>query len=101
MDQFNWEGVKAMPWRQRNAAVETAVRLLLGRTSASLVFSTWELAAKLLPAGADKDEAGRLSQLLSRMAKYLTPLATHDGETIVRYGRRWRRWQWHGQRRGE
>jgi hypothetical protein len=94
---FNWLQAKALPWRQRNAAVEAATRTYLGRVPEGTVLSTWDLAAKLLPFKAELEDARRLSQLLSRMAPYVKPLATHDGETIVRYGRRWKRWQWHGQ----
>ena len=98
---LNWAQAKALPWRQRNASVEAATRACLGRLPQGTVLSTWDLAVKLLPLKAELEDARKLSQLLSRMAPYVEPLATHDGETIIRYGRRWKRWQWHEQRKGE
>lgn len=89
-DTFDWEHAKQLPWRQRNAAVEAALRYFLSRCEPRTVapLSTMELAEKL---GGDS----KLAQLLTRLAPYLSPLARHDGETIMRYGRRWKRWQWY------
>ena len=97
---LDWAGVKGLPWRQRNAAIEAALRACLGRMKAGAVMSTFDLAGIMDPA-LTKADRGKLAQLLSRMAPYVEPLATHDGETIIRYGRRWKRWQWHEQRKGE
>lgn len=102
MTSLNWGNVKAMPWRQRNASVEVALKIFLGQMPATLTFSTMELAARLVGAEIAEDKrpdetAAAVAKLLSRMAPYMAPLASHDGETIIRYGRKRRRWRWHGQ----
>lgn len=43
----------------------------------------------------DHKAAGEVSKILAKMAPYMVTHATHDGEEIIRYGRKWRRWQWH------
>ena len=91
-----WDNVKDVPWRTRNAAVERALKLHLGQKPSHVVLSSYELAAELDPT-LDKQATGKLAQLLARMAPFMEPLATHDGAMIYRYGRAWRRWQWHGQ----
>jgi hypothetical protein len=93
---LNWAQAKALPWRQRNASVEAATRACLGRLPATSTLSTWDMAALLDPLILKEDRA-KLAQILARMAPYLEPLASHDGAAIIRYGRRWKRWQWHGQ----
>lgn len=91
---LNWPVVSSMPWRQRNAAVEAAVRELLGQKLASdPPWSTFELAHFLT-----LQDDPKLAQLLSKLARYMQGYATHDGEKIVRYGKQWQRWRWHGQK---
>lgn len=104
MGKVDWDVAKKMPWRLRNAMVEAEVRAILQGMHESAVLSTLELAtfvvgAKYVGGTGPERPVVEAAQLLSRMAPHLPALATHDGEEIIRYGRRWRRWQWHGQRR--
>lgn len=81
----------ALPWRQRNAAIEAAARDYLGRQVQT--FSTYALAQGI----AQPDVVAKVSQILSKLAPYMQHHASHDGEEIRRYGKTWRRWRWHGQ----
>lgn len=105
---LDWPTVSKLPWRQRNAHIERAVRTLLCGDWRGVTCSTMDLARKLLghdtshdgvPAkGSPEHElATTLARTLAKMAPYMGALATHDGEEIFRYGRKWRRWQWRGQ----
>lgn len=94
---IEWLKVAALPWRQRNAEVERALREFLADEAGT--FATFDLACRLWPQGlqpANASQVTKLAQLLTRLAPYMGPLATHDGETITRYRKRWRRWRWHG-----
>ncbi len=91
---LDWSAISALEWRQRNAEIERAIRLYLAGVSG--VVSTFDLAKAIAPT-ATGDQQNKLSQIMTRMAPYLAPFATHDGENIQRYGRVWRRWRWHGQ----
>lgn len=85
---------------QRSLQFANAVRRLLGNTSDMVVMSTTALAQRLAP-GASELELGKYAQVLTQLAPHLQGYATHDGEEVVRGPRRWRRWQWHGQRTGD
>lgn len=102
---LDWPVVSALPWRQRNAHVECAIRTYLAAKLPDFVISSMNLAQQLCPFDTCPGWYGitygtgiaELAQTLAKMAPYMGPLATHDGEVIYRYGRQWRRWQWHGQ----
>jgi hypothetical protein len=94
---IDWETVNALPWRKRNAEVEVQLRAMLVQYQG--VLSTWDTARALLGANAYREkEVTKLSQLLTRMAPHLGDLCRHDGPEIIRYGRKWRRWNWYGQK---
>lgn len=105
---IDWETVNALPWRKRNAEVEVQLRAMLVQYQGAAPLSTWELACRLLggawgPLTISKDKpeyatVKKLSHLLTRMAPHLGDLCRHDGPEIIRYGRRWRRWNWYGQK---
>lgn len=76
------------------------MRAWLASQPAGRVFETYEVALELWPSSMPSwyhKEVGKVAQILARMAPHMPPaIATHDGETIIRYGRKWRRWRWHG-----
>lgn len=89
-----------MGWKDRNAAIEAAARDYLGKADAKTIapMGSYELAQKLALDHrliAHKLSAGEMARILSRIAPYMPGLATHDGETMQRYGRTWQRWRWH------
>lgn len=96
MDQMKFSDIKGLAWRERNAAIEAALRVYLGSQPAGLTFESFALAQALDPDGSREDH-GALSKIMVRLAPYLPGLASHDGAAIARYGKSWRRWQWHGQ----
>lgn len=87
-----------MGWKERNAEIQAAARAHLASEAAAGrhdPVSTFVLAEAIkTKVGMD---AGKVSQILSRMAPHVGAMATHDGPEIVRYGRKWKRWQWHPQ----
>jgi hypothetical protein len=101
---IDWETVNALPWRKRNAEVEVQLRAMLASYQGAPL-STWQIASELLGkwrssvgAPATDPEVKKLSHLLTRMAPHLGDLCRHDGPEIIRYGRKWRRWNWYGQK---
>lgn len=96
MADLNFATLKACPWRQRNAAIEAAARAKLGQIARGETLTSFDFAGILDP-NAEKEDRAKLAQILSRMAPFLGGLATHDGEKIIRFGRQWQRWNWHGQ----
>lgn len=93
---MKFSDIKGLAWRERNAAIEAALRVYLGSQPAGLTFESFALAQALDPDGSREDH-GALSKIMVRLAPYLPGLASHDGAAITRYGKSWRRWQWHGQ----
>lgn len=89
---MNWNQIFELPWRQRDARIETAVRQFLADKSE--VFTTFTLAMRLADG---QDCAPRIMSRLSVMAPYLAPFARHDGEEFKKFGRTMRRWNWYGQ----
>lgn len=99
MTPLNWPRVSTLPWRERNALVEAAVRECLADAYGS--GSTEQLAVAISPNSHWGDDHAKIAKLLARLAPHIgPPLATHDGETVTRNGKTWRRWRWHGQRGG-
>ena len=98
---LDWPKVSALPWRHRNAEVQRAIRTFLATRPNSETFATFTLATFLYPCDHEhepgKKTVAKLAQLMARLAPYMAPFATHDGDQIIRYGRAWRRWQWRGQ----
>lgn len=103
---LNWQHVSALKWRPRYAIVERHVREYLA-AQRGITMGTIELAHALLghdcahggrPAKGSQEhkDASELAQMLVKMAPHMGPLATHDGEKIIRYGRQWQRWTWRG-----
>ena len=90
---LEWKRLERVNWKTRNAAYEAAVRMFLTGLPDTETLSTMELAEFLI------DEPGRsdLAKFLAKLAKWVPELATHDGEEIIAYGRKSRRWRWHGQ----
>lgn len=94
---LDFAAVSKLPWKHRNAAIEAALRTYLSlRYDKMQALDTYSLASRLDNA-TSKEQRAKLAQILARMAPYMLPFATHDGESIKRYGRVWRRWLWHGQ----
>lgn len=110
MNDLDWMAVSKLPWRQRNAHVERAVRTYLAdKRYRGVNMGSIELAYALLgydtahdgrplPSSLEGKNAAKLATLLTKMAPYMGPLATHDGEAIRHFGKLGRRWRWHGQR---
>ncbi len=94
MSSFAWDVARRLKWRDRNRAVENALRAYLGAQPVSVVLSTKALAEALTPGGS-KDE--QLLTILSKQAPWMGKLATHDGPEFKSYGKVMRRWQWRGQ----
>jgi hypothetical protein len=91
---MKWAETKRLKWKDRNAAVEAALRVFLNARAASLpALSTRELALALDPQS-DKE----LSKVLLKLAPWMGVLATHDGAVFFAHGRKMQRWQWRGQR---
>lgn len=89
----------ALPWRERNAALEAETRAFLGRRAASAYpLTTMQISAFLV---SDTGDTPKLASILTRLAPHMQGFATHDGEPVMRYGRTWQRWQWRGQYKGE
>lgn len=93
MQPWKLPPLAGLDWRQRNLTVETSLRLYLANTPRGTTVDTTALASAL---AADGDEHVVSSTLL-KLAKWMGPLATHDGNTFVAYGKQRRRWRWHGQ----
>lgn len=81
-----------LPWRQRNELIETSLREYLAAVPRARTMSTAELARELCPG--DPKYTG---SVLTKLAPWMSSLATHDGEEFIAYGRKNRRWRWHGQ----
>ena len=96
---MKWAEVKYLPWRNRNAAVEAAMRAFLAKRPASAEpLSTKQLAAEIAPDDHDK----ALDAVLTKMAKWMgAKIATNDGPAFQAYGKTFKRWRWHGQLKGE
>lgn len=91
----SWSAILKMPWRTRNALVAQHARAALAAIPKAQSMDTFELGTRM----AGVEYAAPVSKLLARMAPHLERegICTHDGEEIVRYKRKWRRWRWHGQ----
>lgn len=85
--------LEGLAWKHRNSAVEVALRLYLAQLPRDTAMGTTALAAKLAATGEER----KVSAVLLKLARWVGPLATHDGEMFIAYGARKRRWQWHGQ----
>ena len=87
-------------WRTRNRLLEEAMRKHLAAVPRGTVLSTIELAEALLhypvPLLADLDQR-QVGSVLTKLAPWMSSLATHDGEEFIAYGRKNKRWRWHGQ----
>jgi len=91
---MRWAEVKDLKWKDRNAAVEAALRQFLNARLATLpALGTVELAETLSPG-----DGKELSKVLLKLAPWMGKLATHSGAVFYAHGRRMQRWQWHGQR---
>ena len=91
---MKWDETKRLKWKDRNAAVEAALRVFLNARAASLpLLGTRELAMALDPAS-----DAELPKVLLKLAPWMGKLATHDGAVFFAHGRKMQRWQWHGQR---
>jgi hypothetical protein len=98
---IDWLTVRKLSWRARYAQVQLAARAYLDLISRPHTCDTFDVAKGIWPQGRDvsfKRNMDELCHVLTRIAPYIgTAYATHDGETIKRYGKTWRRWRWHGQ----
>lgn len=93
---LDWPLVSAMPWRPRRAALEAAVReYLSARLRIDIPMQTMALAAAIYPRG-DKKTQSYIASELTKLAPYLAPYATHDGEQFTFAGKLCTRWQWRG-----
>ena len=89
-----------MDWREKHKRVEAAARSILNaRPEDAEPLSTAELAHWIAPGSGmtDAQVASVLTKITGRFSGDGT--ATHDGPFFMAYGRRYRRWVWHGQKR--
>lgn len=98
-DGFDWKEVATWQWQRRNLAVWDAVTDLLRNRSPLPALSTIELANLLAGDG----EAGALASVLTRSTVKLVKkeMVTQDGEEYEAYGKKYRRYRWHGQKTKE
>ena len=102
---LDWMNVRKLSWRARYAQVQLAARAYLDGISAGFSCQTFDVAKGIWPQGRDvafKQHMDELCHVLTKTAPHIgAAYATHDGETIKRYGKTWRRWRWHGQAKVE
>lgn len=87
--------IAARPWRAQYAEIEAAVTAYLAALPSGSVLTTRELAKAL---GAVPANEQLVSSRLLKLAPWKPALATHDGEEFESFGRKNRRWRWHGQK---
>jgi hypothetical protein len=103
---LDWPAVRNLPWRERNAAVETSLRIYLNTRPASRpALLTRELAQELagVPHGTLPSVLSTvaLTSVLSTMAPHIgEPYAFHDGPVFYAYGKKFRKWTWKGTAHG-
>jgi hypothetical protein len=88
-----WSEARLMPWKQRNAALEAAVRELLAERPADAPALTTRDLALLIDSNADDT----MLTTLTKFAKWL-PLAEQNGREYIAFGRKMRGYTWKGQR---
>lgn len=108
---LDYERAKALGWKERNAEIQRCARSYLAAMPATAPpISTMMLAQAICPQAVNGPKVrgvssvpqawANISQTLARMAPHMSPFATHDGKTVTRYKRQWKRWQWRGQSKG-
>jgi hypothetical protein len=91
---MKWSDIKDLKWKDRNAAVEAALRAFLtARLETLPPLSTTDLANALSPG-----DSKEIAKVLVKLAPWMGALATHDGAVFFAHGRKMQRWQWRGQR---
>jgi len=93
MSKFLWGDARQMPWKQRNALLESTIRELLAERSCDLPGLTSKELAALVDPSADET----MLTVITKLAKWL-PLATQDGREFYAYGRKMRGYTWKGQK---
>lgn len=89
---IDWGKTSQLSRPYRVAKVEGAARALVTERGAdALPLSTADLAALLAP----PEHQGWVMDILSKVARYATGFAHHDGEAFSRFGRTMKRWRWY------
>lgn len=93
---LDWPKIAPLPWKARRAAVEAAAREFLA--CSPHVYTTRQLATMLAGLYGDGKTENAIGAELMKIAPYIgEPLATHDGDNFIAYGKLKKRWRWHGQ----